>query len=143
MKSPILNARVSQFAIAALLAMSAGIAGAADTKVVLTGAEETPPVTTSATGNGTISVNDDKSIAGGITVKNLNATAAHIHLGGPGKKGPPVVTLDKVSGDVWHVPAGSKLTDEQYASYKAGDLYINVHTAENKGGEIRGQIKPQ
>jgi len=40
------------------------------------------------------------------------------------------------------VPAGSKLTDAQYESYKAGNLYVNVHSAANKGGEIRAQIKP-
>ena len=40
------------------------------------------------------------------------------------------------------MPAGSVLSDEQYAAYLAGNLYINVHSAENKGGEIRGQLKP-
>ena len=40
------------------------------------------------------------------------------------------------------VVAGAKLTDDQYAAYKAGNLYVNVHSAANKGGEVRGQIKP-
>jgi hypothetical protein len=142
MKAAFLNKRVSRLALAGLLVLSAGFATAADTKVTLTGAEETPPVTTSATGTGTISVGTDKSVNGGITVKGINATAAHIHAGAPGKKGPPVITLEKVSDDVWHVPAGSKFTDEQYAAYQAGELYVNVHSAENKGGEIRGQLKP-
>ena len=43
---------------------------------------------------------------------------------------------------MWKVPAGSKLTDEQYASFKSGDLYVNVHSAMHQPGEIRGQIKP-
>jgi hypothetical protein len=43
---------------------------------------------------------------------------------------------------VWSVPAGAKLTQEQYASFKAGNLYVNVHSAEHKPGEIRAQLKP-
>jgi hypothetical protein len=33
------------------------------------------------------------------------------------------------------------LTDAQYDAYKAGGLYINVHSSEHKSGEIRGQLK--
>ena len=121
---------------------SAGAAQAAETKVSLSGAEETPAVTTSATGQGTIVVNADKTVSGSVTTQGINGTAAHIHLGAPGQKGGPVITLAKSGDGVWSVPAGSTLTDDQYASYKAGNLYINVHSAENKGGEIRGQIKP-
>jgi CHRD domain len=40
------------------------------------------------------------------------------------------------------VPEGTKLTDDQYKSYKAGNLYVNVHTDAHKGGEIRAQISP-
>jgi hypothetical protein len=142
MKAASFNTRVSRLALAGLLVLSAGFACAAETKVTLTGAEETPPVSTAASGTGTINVDADKSISGAIATKSVVGTAAHIHAGGPGKKGPPVVTLTKVSDDVWHVPPGSKLTDEQYAAYQAGELYINVHSADNKGGEIRGQLKP-
>jgi hypothetical protein len=56
--------------------------------------------------------------------------------------GPVIITLTKGAGGVWSVPSGSKLTDEQYASFKAGKLYVNVHSAEHKPGEIRAQLKP-
>jgi hypothetical protein len=129
--------------IAALsIALIAGLAQANESKVTLTGAEETPAVTTQATGSGSIVVNADKSVSGSVTTQGINGTAAHIHLGAPGQKGGPVITLAKGDNGVWNVPAGSVLTDEQYAAYKAGNLYINVHSADNKGGEIRGQLKP-
>ena len=122
--------------------IGAGLAHAATVQVALTGAEETPAVNTTATGSGTIVVNADKTVSGSVTTQGLSGTAAHIHLGAAGKKGPPVITLAKSGDNVWSVPAGSTLTDEQYASFQAGGLYINVHTPENKGGEIRGQLKP-
>lgn len=40
------------------------------------------------------------------------------------------------------VPDGSKLSADQYQAYKAGELYVNVHSAEFKPGEIRGQLMP-
>jgi CHRD domain len=128
-------------ASAALVAFSGSIF-AADLKVNLTGAEETPPVTTSASGTGTISIAADRSVSGTIKTAGIDGTVAHIHVGAPGQSGPPIITLDKGADGVWSVPAGSKLTDDQYASFKAGKLYVNVHSALHKPGEIRGQLKP-
>ena len=130
-------------ALLASLALAGGApAVASDVKVNLTGAEETPPVTTSATGTSTIAVAADKSISGTIKTKGIDGTVAHIHVGAPGQSGPPIITLSKGADGAWSVPTGSKLTDEQYASFKAGNLYVNVHSAEHKPGEIRAQLKP-
>jgi hypothetical protein len=115
---------------------------AADIKVKLTGAEEVPPVSTAATGAGTIKINDDMTVSGSVTTKGIEAVAAHIHSGAVGKNGPPVIPLEQTSPGVWSVPAGSKLTADQYKTFKAGELYVNVHSAAHKGGEIRGQLKP-
>ena len=128
--------------LALSIVLAAGLAQASESKITLTGAEETPAVTTQASGKGSIVVNADKSVSGSITTQGITGTAAHIHLGAPGQKGGPVITLAKGDNGVWTVPAGSVLSDEQYAAYLAGNLYINVHSAENKGGEIRGQLKP-
>ena len=127
--------------LAASMAFS-GWALAVDVKVKLTCTEETPPVTTSASGAGTIQIAADKSVSGTIKTKGIDGTVAHIHVGAPGQSGPPIITLNKDANGVWSVPEGSKLTDEQYASFKAGNLYVNVHSAEHKPGEIRGQLKP-
>jgi hypothetical protein len=111
--------------------------------VTLSGDEEVPPVKTSASGSGTITVKDDKSVSGSVTTTGVTATAAHIHMAPRGKNGKIIIPLTKSSdGNTWSVPAGAKLTDAQYEAYKAGNLYVNVHSAANKGGEIRGQLKP-
>jgi len=128
--------------LAAFALFVSGLASAGDVKVTLAGGEEVPPVTTSATGTGTITVKDDKTISGSVTTKDVVGLAAHIHHAPAGKNGPPVVSLAKTADNVWSVPAGTKLSDEQYAAFKAGELYVNVHSAANKGGEIRGQLKP-
>jgi CHRD domain-containing protein len=124
---------------AMLVAGYAPTAGAAE--VTLSGSQEVPPVTTSASGKGTITVNDDKSVSGSITTTGVQGTAAHIHEAAEGKNGPVVVPLTK-SGDTYSVAPGAKLNDEQYAAYKAGNLYVNVHSDAHKGGEVRAQIKP-
>ena len=114
------------------LALGAGSAIAKDVKLSLTGSEETPPVTTSASATGTLKV----------ATSGVDGTAAHIHVGAPGQSAPPIITLTKGADGTWTVPAGSKFTDEQYASFKSGNLYVNVHSAEHKPGEIRAQLKP-
>ena len=108
----------------------------------LTGAQEVPPVKSIATGTSTIVVKDDKSVSGSIKTTGIKGTAAHIHQGPTGINGPHIIVLTMSSPDEWVIPPGSKLTDEQYQSLKDGDLYINVHSAGHKDGEIRAQLKP-
>jgi hypothetical protein len=111
--------------------------------VKLSGSEQNPPVTTEASGSGTITVKDDKTVSGSVKTSGVVGTAAHIHMAPAGRNGPVIVTLTKSSdGNTWSVPAGAKLTDAQYDAYKKGGLYVNVHSAKNKGGEVRGQLKP-
>ena len=111
--------------------------------VTLSGAQEVPPVTTSASGSGTITVKDDRSVSGSFKLQNAaQIRVAHIHVGPAGKNGPVIIPLKKTADNEWEVPAGAKLTEAQYQSYKAGGLYVNFHSAQYKGGEIRGQLKP-
>jgi len=128
--------------IATLLAWPPSSARAEDVKVMLNGAQEVPPVTSSASGSGAISIGNDKAVSGSITTTGVTGTMAHIHNGAAGKNGPVIVPLSKSGDDTWVVPPGAKLTDAQYKAFKAGDLYVNVHSAQHKGGEIRGQLKP-
>ena len=127
--------------IAALaLALVGGMALAADLK--LTGDAEVPPVKSSASGSGTITVAPDGTVSGSIKVTGVDATAAHIHMAAAGKNGPVIVPLTKGSDGTFSVPAGAKLTDAQMKAYKSGELYVNVHSEAHKGGEIRAQLAP-
>ena len=108
----------------------------------LSGAEEVPPVTTSATGTGTITVRPDRSVNGSVTTTGINATMAHIHQAPRGANGPVIVPLTKTGENTWSVPTGSTLTEAQYEAYRAGNLYVNVHSAAFPGGELRAQLRP-
>ena len=110
-------------------------------QVSLTGANEVPAVQTSATGSGTVTIKDDRSVSAKITVSGMTPTAAHIHEAAAGSNGPVIVPFSKTGDNTFEAPGGAKLTDAQYASYKAGKLYVNVHSAQNPGGEIRAQLK--
>lgn len=134
--------RASLVAGAALVVGYSGLALGDDVKVVLSGAQEIPPVSTAASGVGVVHVGADKSISGQVTTSGVKVVVAHIHEAAAGRNGPIIIPLVKTSENVWSVPPGAELTDEQYASFKAGDLYFNVHSNAHKSGEIRGQIKP-
>ena len=114
-----------------------------EVKVLLAGNQEVPPVVTSASGSGAFTVGADGSVSGSLSTLSLAGTAAHIHEGAVNANGPVIIPLTKTSDSVWSVPAGAKFTEAQLASYKAGMLYVNVHSAANKGGEIRGQLIPK
>jgi len=128
------------FAISAFGSYSS-LAAAADIKVTLAGDQEVPPVKSSGSGTGTIIIGADRSVSGSVTTAGIAGTAAHIHEAAIGKNGPVIIPLTK-KGDTYTVPAGAKLTDAQFASFQAGNLYVNAHTAANPGGEIRAQLKP-
>ena len=109
--------------------------------LTLSGASEVPPVTTSATGTAAVTINPDRSVAVKVNVSGMTATASHIHEGAAGTNGPVIVPFTKTADNTFASSDGAKLTESQYASYKAGNLYVNVHSAANPGGEIRAQIK--
>ncbi len=141
-KSGLQSLRVCVGTIALVLTGCAGMSGTGNTQVTLNGNQEVPPVTTAATGFGTITVGSDKSVSGSLTTSGVAGVAAHIHDGAPGKNGPVIVPMVKSSDNTWSIPPGSKFTDAQFDAFKAGNTYVNVHSAANKGGEIRGQLKP-
>jgi len=98
-------------------------------------------ITSSGTGTGEFTY-DPASHALNYTVTYSGLTgpamAAHIHgPADPGANAPPVVPFASPASPI---TGTATLTDEQAAQLMAGKWYVNVHTAANKGGEIRGQI---
>jgi CHRD domain len=131
---------VLKAAIVAMAALASAFALGAEVNVKLAGANEVPPVHSAGSGSGKITVSDDGAVSGSIMTTGVAGIAAHIHSGAAGTNGPVIIPLTK-EGDTYTVPAGAKLNPAQLKEFKAGDLYVNVHTAANKGGEVRAQLK--
>jgi hypothetical protein len=112
-------------------------------KIQLEGAQEVPAVSTQASGMGEFNIDKDGAISGSVITKNIKGTMAHVHLAAKGKNGPVIIKLTKTDENTWSIPAGASLTKEQVESFKKGELYANVHSANHKSGEIRGQLLPQ
>ena len=112
----------------------------------LTGAQETPPIDTPATGTGIAVVNSITwEVFGGVRTAGIKGTLAHIHDGDVGTGGGVIVPLAEtpagsgvwLTGDFKTLPVSP--TDE-LARFNAGGLYFNVHSTAHGSGEIRGQI---
>jgi hypothetical protein len=109
-------------------------------KATLNAGSEVPP--TSSKGTGTVTATYDttsKKLSWKGSYADLSgpATAAHFHSGAAGQNGPVAVPITPNTSPF---EGSATLTDAQAADLLAGKLYVNVHTAANKGGEIRGQV---
>lgn len=108
----------------------------------LDGGQQSPPVTTKGKGTATLTFDTaKKKLSWNVKYSGLSgpATAAHIH--GPaamGENAGPVIPFKKLKSPI---KGSETLTDAQAADLEAGKYYVNVHTAANKDGEIRGQIE--
>ncbi len=134
-------AAVAVLSLVACSTMSNMMGGGSSVKAHLTGSEEVPPVSTSAMGDANFTVGKDGSVKGSVTTTGVQGTAAHIHQGAKGQNGGVIVPLTK-NGDTYSAPDGAKLSEAQLSAFKAGNTYVNVHSAQHKGGEIRAQLQP-
>ena len=120
----------------------AGPAFAEKMKATLSGKSEVPANSSAATGNADIDYDAaTKKLTWKLTYSGLSgpATAAHFH--GPaeaGKHAGVAVAIPNASSSP--AEGSATLTDAQAADLMAGKYYVNVHTAANPGGEIRGQV---
>ena len=113
-------------------------------KATLSGASEVPPNQTA--GRGAAAVNVDPStgkISWRVEYSGLTgpAAAAHIHCGAAaGANAGVAVPLGSAPNLASPITGSGTMTQAQMGELQAGKCYINIHTAANKGGEIRGQL---
>src|ERR1700730_13539199 len=111
-------------------------------KATLTPAAEVPP--TDSKGSGALTASYDtatKKLTYSATYKDLSGPAVAAHFHGPADAKTNAGIVVPVAGARASPLKGeATLTDAQAADLAAGKWYFNVHTAANKGGEIRGQV---
>ena len=110
-------------------------------KAALKGTDEVPATTSKGTGAAEFTYDTaTKKLTYKVTYSGLSgaATAAHIH--GPAEAGKNAGVAVPFVNPASPIEGSATLTDAQAADLTSGKMYVNVHTAENKGGEIRGQI---
>lgn len=109
----------------------------------LAGTQEVPPVNSGGSGTAEIQVNTDtKAMTWKVTYTGLSGTATGAHIHGPaspGQNAGVVVPFTNVTAQP--ITGQATITPAQYADLAAGRWYVNVHTAANPGGEIRGQLR--
>ena len=124
----------------------------------LSGSSENPPINTGAFGSATVTVDmTARTVTYRVDVYNLpsGVTASHIHVGAIGTNGPVVVNFAPpvpasndfaFSGTVRDTDfllrpdQGIRSADDMFQAILGENSYVNVHSAVNGGGEIRGQL---
>lgn len=133
---------LAAIACTALMTFSApSMAAMVNLKADLKASNEVPPV--DSKGGGSVTATFDTatkvlSWKGSVTGLSGPATAAHFHSAEAGKNGAVVVPI--AGADKGSFEGSATLTDAQAEELMAGKWYVNIHTAANKAGEIRGQV---
>jgi len=137
----LLRSTLTALACAMALAIaSPAMAAMVNFKADLKAASEVPPNDSKGTGSVTATYDTTgKKLTWKGSYSGLSgpATAAHFHAAEAGKNGGVVVPIAPATSPF---EGSATLTAEQEVDLMAGKWYVNVHTAANKGGEIRGQM---
>lgn len=142
MSSSILRLSAAAIAFAGAVALATqSLAAMINFKATLNGKNEVPANTTAGTGEVTATYDTaTKKLTWKGSYSGLTgpATAAHFH--GPAPEGKNAGVMIPISPATSPLEGSATLTDAQAKALMDGDMYVNVHTAANKGGEIRGQL---
>ncbi len=109
----------------------------------LTGSQEVPANDSKGTGTAALTYDPAaKKLSWKVTYSGLSGPATGAHIHGPAGAGKDAAVVIKFASPDSPIEGSATLTDAQAADLAAGNWYINVHTAEHKTGELRGQIMP-
>ncbi len=121
---------------------SPSTAGMVNFKADMNAGNEVPPNSSKATGSLTATYDtDSKKLTWKGSYKDLTGPASAAHFHGPAPEGKNAGVMVPISPNGPSFEGSATLNDAQAKALMDGDMYVNVHTAENKGGEIRGQLK--
>ena len=110
-------------------------------KAQLSGATEVPANTSKGAGTASITFDTaSKTLTWKLDYSGLTGPATMAHFHGPAEAGKNAGVAVPISNAVSGTEGKATLTDAQAADLLAGKYYVNVHTAANPGGEIRGQV---
>lgn len=128
-------------AIATMLA-SPALAEMVKFSATMDAAQEVPP--TSSSGKGTADISFDtesKTLEWTLDYSGLSGDASAAHFHGPAAAGENAGVAVPIPDPASGAKGSATLTDAQAADLMAGRYYVNVHTAANPDGEIRGQVE--
>ena len=111
-------------------------------KTTLSGANEVPANTSLAKGNATLIYNKgNKTFTIETSYSGLRPVAGHIHKAAAGTNGPVIFPFPDVAATP--IKTSGSLTAAQLLALDKDSMYVNIHTTDFPGGEIRGQLKKQ
>ena len=130
-------------ALAGLLAAAPAFAETVNYKAMIMPSSEVPPVTNSQ-GMGELAASYDttsKVLTYTATYSGLTGPATMAHFHGPAPVGKNAGVMVPITGDLASPIKGTAtLTEAQAKALTDGEMYFNIHTPTNKGGEMRGQV---
>lgn len=128
---------------AVLSVPAAAVADVFNFTATMDSSQEVPSNSSTATGFATVTYDDSlDELAWNISWSGLTSaeTGLHFHQGAPGTNGPVQVNVGNISGLVSPSIGSTTISTAQAAELLAGNWYLNLHTTNNPGGEIRGQV---